>query len=187
MQWKKMTFGALAFAMLAAGSARADLIVGAPVIAPANAPTAVVEFVSFEANFAGQLFFLGTGTEFAVTNPAPNSGPAMLGQFLFNNQVAAPGEQVTLDLTLQEGDYLHFAYKVIQPGHENIFKTNLAPDQVQFAYDAGDGTFAIEDIPVPSPATDYNDAVVQITFIPAPGAAALLLLAGVVGTRRRRG
>lgn len=187
MRKMRLMLPGVAVLALATAAAHADLVVGAPVVVPEGMTGAQIEYLGPEADYTGEFYFLGWGDEDGVLEAAGDTGEPGLGQFLFNNQDSPIGSVETLSLDFSEGDVLHFAYNVIAPaGVEDLFRTDNEIDQIQFAWDAGDGTFAVEDIRIPSFWTDYNDAVFQVTFIPAPGAMALLGLAGVLGSRRRR-
>jgi len=87
---------------------------------------------------------------------------------------------------------LHFAYDIVAPvtATTAVLRTDVAGDQMQFAWDPQNSFFEIEDIYLDNPLCDedYNDIVVGVCFIPVPGPGALALLgiAGVFGRGRRR-
>jgi uncharacterized protein (TIGR03382 family) len=190
MKGKHILLGAIAGTLLTAGAANADFILGGAVIVPEDDSQVIIEFVGQDADFTGEFYFLGWGSVFEVTNPAPDTGTPGLGTLLFNNMSAAIGDTVMLPGSFDANAVLHFAYEVIAPDENTaVFATNVLADRNQFAYDADEGFFVIEDIPLPDSDYDWNDAQFQIAFqpIPTPGALALLGLAGLSARRRRRG
>ena len=96
----------------AAPSARAQSIVGAPIIVPGDNITITLEFLSADAAYTGELSFLGAGTPFIITMPAIDTGEVGLGQQTFVNQTGESGSVVALEGVFNAGDVLHFGYRV---------------------------------------------------------------------------
>lgn len=172
-----------------AGMSRGDIIMGEPVRTPSGAASnATIEFRGSSAGYTGQLYFLGWGDETNVIHYADGSD---LGQLLFNNHSSEIGATVLLVGEFEAGSVLHFAYEVIAPRSKyDLFRTDVEDDRFNFAYDAATGDYAIEDLRMDYRHYDgdYNDAMFRISLqsVPAPGSLALLGLAGLAMTRRRR-
>jgi len=166
--------------------------VGQPIMVPTNNVTITLVFDHSSAVFTGNLYFLGTGTANAVTNPAPNSDATGLGTFVFNNHTSVLGSTFDLPGVFNAGQVLHFAYDIVAPADAStdLLRTDVAGDQMQFAFDPENSFFEIEDVYLDNPMCDqdYNDIVVGVCFtpVPAPGALALLGVAGLISRRRRR-
>ena len=188
----------LAAAALAAGISSAAMArplpygAGVPIVVPTNNVTVTLIFDHSAAEFTGNLYFLGSGTATTVTNPAPNSDGTGLGTFAFNNHTSTLFSAVALPGVYSAGTVLHFAYDIVAPATAttDLLRTDVAGDRMQFAWDPGNSFFEIEDVYLNNPNCDqdYNDIVVGVCFIPvpAPGALALLGVAGLLGCRRRR-
>lgn len=183
---KCATFG-LAMCGLAA-AANADIIMGQPVTAPGGLSTARVEFRGSSAGYTGEFYFLGWGTEQSIIHNAPDSNGSHLGQLLFNNHTSENGSEMALDGQFTSGSVLHFAYKVLTNG--DLFRTDVENDHLNFAYDPGDGDYAVEDLRMDYRGYDgdFNDAKFKVSFqsVPAPGSLVLLGFGGLAMTRRRR-
>ncbi len=168
---------------------------GVPIVVPTDNVTVTLILDHTAAAYTGNLYFLGSGNATTVLNPAPNSDPTGQGFFAFNNHANPIGTSVLLPGVFQAGDVLHFAYDIVAPASATteVLRTDVAGDRNQFAWNTdpnGANYFLIEDIyPEDGSDMDYNDLVVGVCFapIPAPGALALLGLAGLVGRSRRRG
>jgi hypothetical protein len=190
MDKRLLLCGLAASALLAAGSAHADFIIGGSVYAPEDESVAVVEFLGRDAEYSGDLYFLGWGDEDSVSEAAEDTGFPGLGQWLFNNQLSEIGGIMMLDGMFMGGQVLHFAYKIIDPPEgQDLFRTDNPADAEQFAWDPEQGRLHVEDLRMPETDGDYNDAMFRITFQPVPGPSPIGLLAvgGVIGRRRRRG
>ena len=192
MNHRHTLIGAMAGAIAIAGSAGAELIIGDPVTVPFDNATATIRFLGFEAEYAGDLYFLGSGSEIAVTDWAENSDETGLGQWLANNHSTTVGESKLLAGAFSAGAVLHFAYNVTEvtdpPDGIATYRTDDRNEGYQhFAWDAATGDFRVEDLPFYESDFDYNDAMFHIEFemVPAPGALALLGLGGLMRRRRR--
>ncbi len=176
--------------VLCVSTANADLVSDTPITVPADNSQAFVEFISQTAAYEGNLYFLGTGTPDQVLNPAPNTDAANLGQFLFNNHAATPGDTTMLIGTFDQGDILHLAYDIVHPVDvaDELFRTDVDDDQKYFSIDVETGIIGIEDLRKPQSDLDYDDILFRLYFvqIPSPGVLALLGVAGLTGGRRRR-
>jgi len=171
-----------------AAAADADIIMGQPVTSPAGRSTASIEFRGSSAGYTGEFYFLGWGTDQSVVHHAPDSNSSHLGQLLFNNHDSAPGSEMVLLGEFESTHVLHFAYKVLTNG--DLFRTDVLNDRSNFAYDPGNGDYALEDLRMNYRGYDgdFNDAVFSVSFqsIPAPGSLALLSLGGLAMSRHRR-
>lgn len=186
-----MTAGAVAVAIALTPSARAEYVVGAPIIVPNGVTVITLEFVSADAAYTGEISFLGAGSDLLVTMPAADTGPAGLGQQLFVNQNGATGNTIVLEGVYAAGDTLHFGYRVFEPsGQEDLFRTDNAADVDNFAWDEEAGLLHIEDLRPGHPwyDADYNDIIVRVSFtiVPAPASALALIAGGTIGFGRRR-
>jgi len=186
-----LTIGAVSAAVMLSSTAEAALIPGAPVVVPFDNAQVTVEYWNAWAGWTGELYFLGSGTESEVLVSAPDDG-AGLGQFLMDNRGAPSAGPITLTGIFNQGDVLHFAYLIVDPEPfvGRLYRTDVASDAIQFAWNADNGDFTVEDnIPGdPWNDYDYNDMIVNIQFtqIPTPGTAALALMAVFVAAQRRR-
>lgn len=172
-------------------AAHADIIMGQPVTTPSGRSTATLEFRGSSAGYTGEFYFLGWGTEGTILNLAPNTNGNDLGQLLFNNHESTYGSSVALLGEFESGSALHFAYVIVAPSSKyDLFRTDVENDRYNFAYDAENGDYRLEDLrrDYQNYDGDYNDAMFRVTFqsIPAPGSLALLSLGGFAMTRRRR-
>lgn len=178
----------LAASMLA-DPADADLVMGEPVAVPIDASQIIIEFAGSDAGYSGDFYFLGWGGPDELLELAPDTAKPGLGMKLFNNHAASAGDTITIDGVFSAGAVLHFAYDVVS-GRPDTFRTDVAADRSQFAWDAAAGRLGIEDILLGDSDGDYNDAMLNITFtpvdIPAPGSVALLVCAGAIPLRSRR-
>jgi len=186
------TGGAAALLAVAIGAATAsaDLVSDVPISVPTDNTTATVEFIGHTAQYEGNLYFLGTGDADNVLAPAPDSDATGLGQFLFNNHDASPGDMTMLIGTFNAGDVLHLAYDVVHPPdvEDELFRTDVEDDQKYFDWDIETGIVGIEDMRKPQSDLDYDDIQFRLIFeqIPAPGALPVLAALGLLGRRRRR-
>ena len=172
---------------LAASIASADLLVAEPVTAPYDNAQATVEFTGSEAGYTGEFYYLGSGNATSVTNPAPDTGPEGLGQYLFNNHSSATGANVLIPELFSNGDVLHFGYRVTEPEHGiDLFRTDVSNDVEQFAFDPQSGAFGVEDLRFPNSDGDYNDAAFNVSFSQVPGPSALAAIAVALVLRRGR-
>jgi hypothetical protein len=165
--------------------------VGQPIVVPTDNVTVTLILDHTAALFTGNLYFLGSGDATTVLAPAPNTDAAGLGFFAFSNHVAPIGTEVAIPGVFNAGDVLHFAYDIVAPGDAttDVLRTDVAGDAMQFAWDPENSYFSVEDIYLDEGSDmDYNDIVVGVCFmpVPAPGALALLGVAGLIGGRRRR-
>lgn len=182
----------LAAAISTAAHAGLPYGVGNAIVVPSNNVTVTLVFDHSSALFTGNLYFLGTGNATTLLNPAPNSDGTGLGTFIVNNHTSPIGTSVALPGVFNAGQVLHFAYDIVAPigASTDVLRTDVAGDRMQFAWDPENSFFAIEDTYLSNPKCDqdYNDIVIGVCFtpVPAPGALALLGLAGLVGARRRR-
>jgi len=178
-------------ALVMSTSAAADYVIGAPVIVPADNSAVTIEFVSANAAYTGEFSFLGGGTVVQVTMPATDTGEPGLGQQVYVNQ-GGPTDAVLLQGTYDQGDVLHFAYRIVAPLEAaDVLRTDVAADVNQFAWDAQNGLLHVEDIRATSDGgsdNDFNDIIVRITFttVPTPGTALLTILGLLVTFRGRR-
>jgi MYXO-CTERM domain-containing protein len=167
---------------------------GVPITVPTDNVIVTLVLDHTSAAFTGNLYFLGSGDATTVLNPAPNSDPTNQGFFAFSNHNNPIGTTVELPGVFNAGDVLHFAYDIVAPSNAStdVLRTDVAGDRNQFAYNAdpnGAHYVMVEDVyPGDGSDMDYNDIVFGLTFepVPAPGALALLGLAGVLGRPRRR-
>ncbi|UCD75836.1 MAG: hypothetical protein JSV91_02745 [Phycisphaerales bacterium] len=185
--------GAMAVVLIAAGVARAEIVAGDPVIVPFDGALATIEYLGEEADYTGDLYFLGWGEEIAVIEWATSTDNTGLGQWLANNHNSDIGDTMLLEGTFSAGDVLHFAYNVTEvtdpPDGIATYRTDDRDEgYLHLAWDFETGDFVVEDLPFYESDFDYNDAQFRITFeaIPAPAVLALLGLGGLVSTRRRR-
>jgi hypothetical protein len=183
---------ALAAAISSAAPAGLPYGVGVPITVPTDNVTITLFFDHASAEYTGNLYFLGSGDADTVINPAPNSDATNQGFLTFNNHASVVGTAIDLPGVFNAGDVLHFAYDIVAPvtATTAVLRTDVAGDQMQFAWDPQNSFFEIEDIYLDNPLCDedYNDIVVGVCFIPVPGPGALALLgiAGVLGRGRRR-
>jgi hypothetical protein len=182
---------AVAAAITLSLSAQAQSVPGAPIVVPQDNSTVIIEFVSFEAAYTGQLSFLGGGTDLQVTQPAADTGLPGFGQATFINQLGS-ADVIILQGTYNTGDVLHFAYRVTDPVEAiDTLRTDTAGDTAQYSWDAAMGLLSIEDLRPDNPwyDADYNDIIVRVTFsnVPGPGAAMVTAFGSLLlGGRRRR-
>lgn len=196
MQNRTIALGLCAFAVTGGittiASAGLPYGTGVPITVPSDNVTITLVFDHTAALFTGNLYFLGSGNATTLLNPAPNTDPTNQGFFVVNNHTSTLGAHVVLPGVFQSGQVLHFAYDIIAPSNAStdVLRTDVAGDRNQFAWDTENQFFAIEDVYLNNPQCDedYNDIVIGVLFtpVPAPGALALLGMAGLVGRRRRR-
>jgi len=182
--------GAVAAAIAMSSSINAQSVPGAPIVVPQDNSTVTIEFVSFEADYTGQLSFLGGGTNLQVTQPAADTGLPGFGQSAFINQQGLV-DAIILQGVYNTGDVLHFAYRVTDPIEAiDTLRTDTADDSTQYSWDAATGLLSIEDLRPSNPGFDgdYNDIIVRVTFsnVPGPGAAAVAAIGSLMLGRRRR-
>lgn len=184
--------GSVLLALMATGTAGADLDHGQPIITPGDNMAVTIEFRGSSAGANGQFYFLGTGDSTTVLDWADDSNSRDLGQFLFDNHTSIKGSVITLDGVFQQGDVLHFAYDIPKTSkYHDLFRTDRAGDADHFAFDLDTGDLGIEDLR-PGNASydgDYNDAMFRVTFspsVPVPATLGVLGIAGLWLTRRRR-
>lgn len=181
---------AIALASWMSSSARAQPVVGAPIIVPGDNTIVTIEFVGAYAAYTGELSFLGAGSTTEITRFVADTGPVGLGQQTFINHQPASGP-ITLEGVYSGGEALHFAYRVFDPADAtDTLRTDVADTSGHFAWDASTGRLGVEDLRPDHPwyDADYDDIVVQVTFssLPGPSALAALLLASMIPSRRRR-
>lgn len=190
----RRSFRQIAFAGLVAmglsGSARADAVIGGPVVSPVGFSTATIEFTGSSAGYTGDFYFLGWGTADTILHFAPDTRETGLGQWLFNNHSSEVGAAVALDALFESQSVLHFAYEIVHPRPKrDLFRTDVGDDALNFVYDASTGFYGVEDLRRSQRGYDgdFNDAEFAIEFqsIPAPGSLMLLGLGGFALTRRR--
>lgn len=179
---------ALAIAAACAAPASAELVSDVPITVPADNTKVWAEFLGETADFAGNLYFLGSGDADNVLMPAPDSDPTGLGQFLFNNHAASPGDMVMLIGVFDAGEVLHFAYDIVHPAdvEEELFRTDVEDDKKYFDFNATTGVVGIEDMRKPNSDLDYDDIQFRLVFEQVPTPGALPMLAAFALTRRRR-
>jgi hypothetical protein len=121
-----------------------------------------------------------------VQMPAADSGTPGLGQQLFTNSIASPGDTFVLPGVFDATSVLHFAYEI--EALDDVFRTDVPVDSVQFAFDPQTMTLGVDDNRFPNTDIDYNDMQVNIVMaaVPAPASVALLGLAFCRRSRRRR-
>ncbi|HWB20732.1 MAG TPA: hypothetical protein VG711_10555 [Phycisphaerales bacterium] len=196
MNIKIGSLSAVVAALAVASSSRAQ--VSSPIFVPFDGAQVTVTFLSSDASFTGDLYFLGSSADDGEGGHGggviPPPGPAgVLGQLLFSNHATLAGTSVVLNGDFNEGDLLYFAYNLTQvdPGESlDLFRMDNADDQAYFHY-SENNRLGIEDLRTSNPwyDGDYNDIIVEISFaqvpVPAPGALALLGIAGTFSRRRR--
>jgi hypothetical protein len=192
------TASCAAGALLAASSALATPIVGDPITLDTTSEVSVT-FLSSDAGATGSLYFLGSEVH-GVTFRSASTDVNDLGMFLFSNHGTTA--RSTYDLGMFGRDStLHFAYLITEgvsvAPTGSLFRTDMPGDMGYFLVDAVPGVdgswlfnVGIEDIRDEHMADwDFNDVIFEVNTraVPAPGAAALLAMAGMcAGARRKR-
>ncbi len=173
--------GLLAATVIAAcgTAARADLIIGQPIVFQDTPRAVTLRFVSSEAAWDGVLWIDADSARDHVEVP------------LFLNHDSAAGYEVPLGI-FNPGERLDFIYDVIS-GEINSFRTDDAAGIMQFGWEVIDSNttrIGIEDIRLPGGDHDYNDMVFEMHTVPvpAPGAGGTggALAAAILGFGRRR-
>jgi hypothetical protein len=160
---------------------------GFPVIVPDDNTIVSLQYIyTASTNRNGDLYFLGSGSVNAVSDPAPGGA---LGQFCFN-RVNTPFDTIVLLGEFDEGDVLHFAYDITEPAPSafELFRTDVLADKPYFAWDEGNAFVAIEDTREPGSDLDFNDFLFCVIFepVPGPGALTALMLGLAAAPLRRR-
>jgi hypothetical protein len=172
---------------LGAGEARAEYVIASPVsVEVESTPVQVtIEFVGSDTPTTGTLYLLGDDRGSGLM-PSADSGTPGLGQQLFTNSIASPGDTFVLPGVFDATSVLHFAYEI--EALDDVFRTDVPVDSVQFAFDPQTMTLGVDDNRFPNTDIDYNDMQVNIVMaaVPAPASVALLGLAFCRRSRRRR-
>jgi hypothetical protein len=173
---KRVLTAAAALALCAAG-ARADFLIGQPIVVQGGPKVVSLRLTGLEAAWDGVLWLDADSSLNHTETPLFLNFETPIGTEIFLGQYEA-------------GRRLDFIYDILT-GQPNSFRTDAGPGIIQFGWEPIDATtirVGVEEVTLPAGDHRYEDMQfeIQMTPVPTPAPAAAIGVLALLGCRRRR-